>query len=132
MVENNPKVCSPNWSFKTFMVASLAGGIAGTSIDLALFPVDSIKTRLQASSDSKNFIKASKDISKYKGLVSAMAASFPCAAVFWLSYEYSKYAIRRTTGDGLNIHVQHLLASSYAELCQAVVRCPFEVVKQNM
>lgn len=32
----------------------------------------------------------------------------------------------------LNIHAQHVLASSVAEFSQALVRCPFEVVKQNM
>jgi len=59
-----------------------------------------------------------------------MAGAFPCAATFWLSYEYSKHFIRKNLGG--NIHAQHILASSCAEICQALVRCPFEVVKQNM
>lgn len=29
------------------LVSAIAGGVAGISIDFALFPVDSIKTRLQ-------------------------------------------------------------------------------------
>ena len=131
MAENNPTICAQTFTLKTFITASLSGGIAGTSIDLVLFPIDSIKTRLQASSTQKNFIQSAADISKYKGLASAMAASFPCAATFWLSYEYSKYAIRQLLPTQ-NIHVQHLIASSIAEVCQAIVRCPFEVVKQNM
>eukprot|EP00960_Hanusia_phi_P026879 746520-Hanusia_phi.AAC.1 len=32
-----------------FVVALLAGGCAGTAVDVALFPIDTIKTRLQAS-----------------------------------------------------------------------------------
>ena len=63
-----------------------------------------------------------------------MAASFPCAATFWLSYEYFKYFIRNNhvLNMYLNVHVQHIFASSLAETCQALVRCPFEVIKQNM
>lgn len=96
-----------------------AGGIAGLSIDLALFPIDSIKTRLQASSSKVDFSKKADSVSKYKGLASAMAASFPCAAMFWLSYEYSKYYIHTNThlNTYLNVHVQHILASAVAECC---------------
>ena len=119
-----------NFTAKTFIVATLAGGFAGTSIDLVLFPVDSIKTRLQASHNKSNFVHSAENISKFRGLASAMAGAFPCAATFWLSYEYSKHFIRKNLGG--TIHAQHILASSCAEICQALVRCPFEVVKQNM
>jgi len=95
MVENNPQVVAQTFNLKTFLVATLAGGIAGTSIDFALFPIDSIKTRLQASSNSTNFVQKASDVSKFKGLASAMAASFPCAATFWLSYEFSKYFLHQ-------------------------------------
>lgn len=117
MAQNNPAVCPPDFTFNTFLVAALAGGFAGTSIDLALFPVDSIKTRLQASSHNKDFTKSAASVSKFRGLTSSMAASFPCAAVFWLSYEYSKYFIRKTAPSDTNIHIQHLLASACAEVC---------------
>jgi solute carrier family 25 S-adenosylmethionine transporter 26 len=123
-------VVALNFTAKTFIVATLAGGFAGTSIDLVLFPVDSIKTRLQASHNKSNFVQSAENISKFRGLASAMAGAFPCAATFWLSYEYSKHFIRKNLGG--NIHAQHILASSCAEICQALVRCPFEVVKQNM
>ena len=63
-----------------------------------------------------------------------MAASFPCAAMFWLAYELSKYFIHTNmyTNAWLNVGFKNILASAIAETCQAVVRCPFEVVKQNM
>ena len=129
--EQNPHVVAQIFTAKTFFTAVLAGGFAGMSIDGALFPIDSIKTRLQASSNKTNFLKDAQTVSKYRGLASAMAASFPCAATFWLSYEYSKYALNAnaTTSGYLNVHVRHIVASSIAEVCQALVRCPFEVVK---
>jgi solute carrier family 25 S-adenosylmethionine transporter 26 len=70
-----------------------------------------------------------------------MLAAFPCAAVFWCTYEYSKYAIRKNgkrnhmsfiVGGTLNVSVQHMIAASLAEMTQALVRNPFEVVKQNL
>ena len=44
---------------------------------------------------STNFVQKASDVSKFKGLASAMAASFPCAATFWLSYEFSKYFLHQ-------------------------------------
>ena len=46
MAEDNPHVVSSIFTAKEFMIAVLSGGIAGTSIDFVLFPVDSIKTRM--------------------------------------------------------------------------------------
>ena len=75
-------------------VSILAGGMAGISVDLALFPIDSIKTRLQASTKQVDYTKQAQNVSKYRGFFSAMLASFPCAGVFWMSYEVSKYQLR--------------------------------------
>lgn len=71
-------------------------------------------------------------MSKYRGFISAMLASFPCAAMFWCSYEFSKYQLKRHTTGYLNINVQHMLAAATGEICQALVRNPFEVIKQNL
>jgi len=107
MAEDNPSVVASNFTFQTFAISMAAGGIAGLSIDLALFPIDSIKTRLQASSSKTDFVKKADTVSKYKGLASAMAASFPCAAMFWLAYEFSKYYIHTNPylNTWLNVHV---------------------------
>ena len=37
----------------SFFTALLAGGCAGTSVDVALFPLDTIKTRLQVRREGK-------------------------------------------------------------------------------
>ena len=57
MAENNPHVVASQFTTKTFITSVLAGGIAGTSIDFALFPIDSIKTRLQATSSKVDYVK---------------------------------------------------------------------------
>ncbi len=48
--------------------------MAGTSVDVALFPLDTIKTRLQSS---QGFIKAGGFNGVYKGLSAAAAGSAP-------------------------------------------------------
>lgn len=134
MAEANPAVVATQFTFQTFAIAAFAGGIAGLVIDLVLFPVDAIKTRLQASSSKVDYSKKADSVSKYSGLIASMAASFPCAAMFWLAYEFSKYyiAVNPYLNTWMNIHVQHILASVCAEICQTLIRCPFEVIKQNM
>ena len=77
-------------NFKDILRYSVAGGIAGISVDIFLFPIDSIKTRLQASTKDHDFVQSSKNISKFRGFVSSISASFPCSATFWIIYEISK------------------------------------------
>ena len=113
------------------LVSVVAGGTAGMSIDAVLFPIDTIKTRIQASSKGGiDYSVKAAEISRFKGLPSAMIASFPCAAVFWLSYEFAKYHLHNAGTFGFSMN--NMLAASFAECSQALVRNPFEVIKQNM
>ncbi|CAI2377432.1 unnamed protein product [Moneuplotes crassus] len=117
---------------KEFLCASLAGGCAGIAVDFTLFPIDSLKTRVQASTDSKNYTTDAKKVHKFRGFVSNMLPSFPCAAIFWASYEFSKSAISNNKlGKSMSLPIQHFCAASIACAFEALVRNPFEVVKQN-
>jgi len=51
-----------------------SGGIAGTTVDVVLFPLDTIKTRLQSS---KGFWAAGGFHRIYAGIVPAAAGSAP-------------------------------------------------------
>ena len=110
-----------------FVRSLVAGGFAGCAVDLALFPLDSAKTRLQA-------YKAGQKLSfknPYSGLASAMLASFPCAASFWATYMTAKRVFRSQLPD-LHPAGIHLLASACGSVTTSLVRTPFEVVKQQM
>lgn len=82
-------------NFKKFLCSSIAGGAAGISVDLVLFPIDSIKTRLQASTKERNYTKEASKVNKFRGFVSSMLASFPCAATFWTTYEITKLSLAK-------------------------------------
>jgi hypothetical protein len=60
-----------------------------------------------------------------------MIASFPCAGMFWLSYEFSKFHIRKNC-DFLSFSQQNMLAATIGECSQAIIRNPSEVIKQNL
>ena len=102
--------------------------------DFVVLPIDAIKTRLQASSEKDDSEKKADKVSKYGGLASAMLASFPCAALFWLAYEYSKYYIQSSAflSEKLDVNMQNFVAASVGGLAEALARCPFETVKLNM
>ena len=70
----------------SFLTALVAGGCAGTSVDVALFPIDTLKTRLQSP---QGFLKAGGFRGIYNGLGAAAAGSAPGAALFFSTYEVS-------------------------------------------
>ena len=71
----------------SFATALVAGGMAGTSVDVALFPIDTLKTRMQAP---QGFVKAGGFRGIYNGLGAAAVGSAPGAALFFCSYEVSE------------------------------------------
>lgn len=129
---------SPN---PPFTHALLAGGIAGTTVDLTLFPLDTLKTRLQSS---EGFFASGGFKGIYRGVGSAALGSAPGAAFFFCTYEATKSALaeaRRqrlggisssnTKADGGSGAVDHMLAASLGEVAACSVRVPTEVVKQR-
>ena len=68
----------------SFFTALIAGGVAGTSVDCALFPIDTLKTRMQSP---QGFIKAGGFRGVYNGLGAAAVGSSPGAALFFCTYE---------------------------------------------
>lgn len=116
-----------------FLHALISGGVAGTSVDVTLFPLDTIKTRLQSSAG----FKASGGFKGiFKGLSAAAAGSAPGAALFFSTYETMKPVIHQTvhgtsatSGSG---PISHMLSASCGEVAACLVRVPTEVVKQRM
>ncbi|KAJ3087944.1 hypothetical protein HK102_009923 [Quaeritorhiza haematococci] len=111
-----------------YLPVLLAGGIAGTSVDTILYPLDTIKTRLQ----SKAGFRGSGGFSGvYSGLSSAIAGSAPSAAAFFVTYELSKRQFRNILGED-NAVPTHMLAASLGEISALIVRVPTEVIKQRL
>uniref|UniRef100_A0A8C2BRC0 Mitochondrial S-adenosylmethionine carrier protein n=1 Tax=Cyprinus carpio TaxID=7962 RepID=A0A8C2BRC0_CYPCA len=104
-----------------------AGGCAGMCVDLTLFPLDTIKTRLQSQ---QGFYKAGGFRGIYAGVPSAAIGSFPNAAAFFVTYESTKSLFTGYSATNL-APITHMLAASLGEIVACLIRVPTEVVKQR-
>jgi solute carrier family 25 S-adenosylmethionine transporter 26 len=137
-----------------FTTALLAGGLAGTTVDLSLYPLDTLKTRLQSAA---GFFPSGGFRGIYRGIGSAVVGSAPGAAFFFCTYEGVKslLAARRHEREGLESlrltgggdpilgrratetggawtqPLEHMAAASLGEVAACAVRVPTEVVKQR-
>jgi len=107
----------------TFLQSLVAGGLAGTSVDLLFFPIDTVKTRLQSA---QGFAKAGGFRGIYKGVGSVIVGSAPGAAVFFVTYDTLKQTL--PTPPHL-APVNHMLSASVGEVVACLIRVPTEVIK---
>ena len=108
---------------KSLLVPVIAGGVAGLCTDVALFPLDTIKTRLQQSGSGRPRFSIN---GLYNGLGPAALAAAPSAAIFFGTYEFMKDRIGR---DGV---LNQGAAAAVAEVAACLFKVPFEVVKQRL
>ncbi|XP_057278911.1 mitochondrial S-adenosylmethionine carrier protein isoform X2 [Pezoporus wallicus] len=107
--------------------ALAAGGVAGVCVDLILFPLDTVKTRLQSP---QGFRKAGGFRGIYAGVPSTAIGSFPNAAAFFITYENVKSMLHHGSASSL-APATHMVAASLAEVVACLIRVPSEVVKQR-
>ncbi|KAF2496222.1 mitochondrial carrier [Lophium mytilinum] len=117
----------PAWVESPFLRSLLAGGLAGTTVDLTLFPLDTLKTRLQSSA---GFSRSGGLRGIYRGVGSALVGSAPGAALFFTTYDSTKRILLTRTSPG-NDALAHMAAASLGEVAACAVRVPTEVVKQR-
>ncbi|XP_060095484.1 mitochondrial S-adenosylmethionine carrier protein isoform X5 [Heteronotia binoei] len=104
---------------RDFLASLTAGGLAGMCVDLVLFPLDTVKTRLQSP---QGFKKAGGFHGIYAGVPSTAVGSFPNAAAFFVTYECMK-AVLHTDASPYLASATHMLAASFGEVI------PFSVVQ---
>ncbi|NWR16177.1 SAMC protein, partial [Emberiza fucata] len=104
-----------------------AGGVAGVCVDLILFPLDTVKTRLQSP---QGFRKAGGFRGIYAGVPSTAIGSFPNAAAFFITYENVKSVLPHGSSSYL-APATHMVAASLGEVVACLIRVPSEVVKQR-
>lgn len=111
------------------VVGLISGAFAGTIVDIVLFPLDTLKTRLQSRSSVVWSSQLFRGI--YRGIGPAVAASAPAGAAFFGTYEFTK----RVVSDWLSERYQvfgHMLAAIAGDVAGSTVRVPFEIIKQNL
>uniref|UniRef100_A0A131YSH3 Solute carrier family 25 member 26 n=1 Tax=Rhipicephalus appendiculatus TaxID=34631 RepID=A0A131YSH3_RHIAP len=111
----------------SFFVSLVAGAIAGTTVDVVLFPLDTLKTRLQSQ---QGFLRAGGFKNIYSGIASAALGSAPTSALFFCTYEGVKHFIGPVV-PSLVTPLVYSIAAACGEVAACSVRVPVEVVKQR-
>ncbi|KAK4655782.1 S-adenosylmethionine transporter [Podospora pseudocomata] len=118
-----------------FNTALLSGALAGTTVDLLLFPLDTLKTRLQSPT---GFFSSGGFRGIYRGIGSCLVGSAPGAAFFFSTYEHTKSFLSHnfpplptSPNQTTTPAYHHMLSASLGEIAACAVRVPTEVVKQR-
>ncbi|KAM4022510.1 mitochondrial S-adenosylmethionine carrier protein [Anomaloglossus baeobatrachus] len=112
---------------REYITSLLAGGTAGMCVDLILFPLDTVKTRLQSP---QGFSKAGGFRGIYAGVPSTAVGSFPNAAAFFVTYESVKRVLHSGSSPYRSPFI-HMAAASAGEMVACLIRVPSEVIKQR-
>ncbi|KAL9536341.1 Mitochondrial S-adenosylmethionine carrier protein [Sphaerulina musiva] len=112
----------------------LAGALAAFTVDLIVYPLDTVKTRLQSPAYRTLYRNASNTAftpalyrGLYQGVGSVIIATLPSSGAFFSTYE----GIKTLLGDNGNAVVNAAAASGIAELVSCAILTPAEVLKQN-
>lgn len=125
MAPGSEKQLATNYLYLTSL---LSGGMAGLVVDVVLFPIDTVKTRLQSE---KRFWRAGGFRGIYNGLGPAAVGSVPSAALFFCTYETIKKFLLPYAQEAHHTHMVHMSSAALAEVVACLVRVPVEIAKQR-
>lgn len=123
--------------FWQFMVA---GSIAGMVEHMAMFPVDTIKTQMQAlgscpiksvslSQALKSILKSQGPAGLYRGIGAMGLGAGPAHAVYFSVYEICKKSF---SGGNPNNSLAHAVSGVFATVASDAVFTPMDMVKQRL
>lgn len=131
----------PHVSTRTHMTA---GAVAGVLEHTVMYPVDSVKTRMQSLQPDpkaqyrgvyealKRIIQTEGLFRPLRGLNITMMGAGPAHALYFACYERVKRSLSEVIQNGGNSHLANGLAGSVATVLHDAIMNPAEVVKQRM
>ncbi|EFJ52419.1 hypothetical protein VOLCADRAFT_86841 [Volvox carteri f. nagariensis] len=127
-----PAVNAPVWRVAAGNLA--AGATAGCAVELALYPIDTIKTRLQAmigGGGLKSLLQSGGGKGLYAGVWGNLAGVAPASAIFMAFYEPTKKAVQSEVPADKQ-YLGPVVAGMVAGTASSLIRVPTEVVKQRL
>jgi len=124
-----------------YLHSMIAGGIGGTTGDLLMHSLDTVKTRQQGdphfpprySTMASSYSTILRQEGIYRGLyggwIPAMLGSFPGTIIFFGSYEFSK---RHMIDAGVTPQLAYLTSGFLADGAASIVYVPSEVLKTRL
>ncbi|KAL9125729.1 MAG: hypothetical protein Q9217_005111 [Psora testacea] len=134
-MEEEEDIRSPYWH------CMLAGGVGGSSGDMLMHSIDTVKTRQQGDphippkygSLSSTYLKIFRQEGfrrgLYSGVTPAFLGSFPGTIIFFGTYEYSK---RNLIDAGLHHSLAYLAGGFIADFGASFIYVPSEVLKTRL
>ena len=107
---------------------TLSGVCAGVTVETLLYPLDTIKTRLQAARQKRKEVNKLLFKGVFNGLSRNIAGCVPATALFFLVYEPTKRYLERTLPKERSVGAL-LVAGTLGCLASSIVRVPTEVIK---
>ncbi|XP_072936475.1 mitoferrin [Epargyreus clarus] len=127
----------PTQSSLTHMTA---GAIAGVMEHCVMYPLDSVKTRMQSLRSAHNgsitetfryMVQREGLLRPIRGMSAVVLGAGPAHACFFATYEQSKHMLAHLTRHR-HEHITHGLSGCLASLVHDAVSNPAEVVKQRL
>lgn len=138
MLASATECCSPSTSTPTVWRTALgnfaAGATAGCAVELALYPIDTIKTRLQAMIGGGGFkalMQSGGGKGLYAGVWGNLAGVAPASAIFMAFYEPTKKAVQAEVSEDQQ-YLGPMIAGAVAGAASSLIRVPTEVIKQRL
>lgn len=121
------------------MDSLVAGAFAGLCVDLGLYPIDTIKTRIQAK---EGFIASGGFSQIYKGLSAVAVGSVPGGAAFFFAYDgvkrklFNRFGLTTVDNASIEMNPTVFACQATAAMCgesfACCIRVPVEMVKQQL
>ncbi|CAO3592112.1 unnamed protein product [Absidia cylindrospora] len=126
---------------------AIAGALAGIGEHCLMYPVDSIKTRMQVGQSVSTLVSASStgwlqtQQQLWRGVYSVVIGAGPAHALHFATYEFCKerfhrWIQREESSWTRDENLQQILATGSAGACATLVHdfmmTPFDVIKQRM
>ncbi|KAI2618869.1 mitochondrial carrier [Hypoxylon sp. NC1633] len=124
-----------------YVHSMIAGGLGGTTGDMLMHSLDTVKTRQQGDphlppkytslGSSYYTIWRQEGVRRglYGGWLPAMMGSFPGTVLFFGTYEWSK---RHMIDYGIQSHISYLTAGFLGDFAASIVYVPSEVLKTRL
>ncbi|KAL7390976.1 hypothetical protein ABVT39_002163 [Epinephelus coioides] len=140
-VDGDYESLPPHVSVATHMTA---GAVAGILEHTVMYPVDSVKTRMQSLQPDPNaqyrsvyqalkrIIQTEGVFRPLRGLNITMMGAGPAHALYFACYERVKRSLSDVIQSGGNSHLANGIAGSVATVLHDAVMNPAEVIKQRM
>ncbi|EDS34203.1 mitoferrin [Culex quinquefasciatus] len=126
----------PTTSVTTNMTA---GAIAGVMEHCVMYPLDSVKTRMQSLTHMHahdTIVSTMRDMVRteglgrpFRGVMAVVAGAGPAHALYFGAYEYSKEAIARISDRN---QINYMVSAALATLVHDAISNPADVVKQRL